>query len=500
MRTDIENKLRLCPQLPTLSGVALRLVNAARDPHADLGTITDLISRDPALAARILRVANSPLYPHFRKIHNLAQAVQVLGLNTIVTLSLGFFLANELRTFRATGIDLEALWRRALIAALAARLLGEQCQIHVLEELFLAALLQDIGRLALDAALPDGRYAGTEDNELGHDTLVAREREQLGTDHLEVGAWLLQEWRLPDFFKLAIWSSHDRSQRRSLGELTPFVGCVAVSGAIADIYLAIDTARATNTAHHVAMACLGLSADELCGVLDRLVALLPEIQELFDTPVLSPTQAAGLTAQAQELMLCRNLKLIEVCSDEQSPGDDLKQVADQLYEAAYRDALTGVYNRRHFDEALATAFAEAGGQRQPLNLAYLDLDNFKTVNDQHGHLAGDAVLTDVATTIQSHLRPTDHLARYGGEEFVVLLPGIDSEAAVAVVERIRVSIETLRTPLGDDQFAAVTLSAGLATYSGGANGWMTTEDLINAADQALYKAKRQGRNRVITPE
>lgn len=506
MHAEIEDKLRLCPRLPTLSGVALRLVSVARDPNVDLGEVTRLISHDPALAAKMLRVANSSLYQQFRQVHSLthqvhslAHAVRILGLNATVTLSLGFSLAAGLRQARAPGIDLDAFWRRALIAGLAARLLGEQRHMHVLDELFLAALLQDIGRLALDAALPD-HYAATQDNDVDHNALIPRERAQLATDHLEAGAWLLREWRLPEYLPLAIWGSHDRSRRNGLGDLTSFVSCVAVSGPIADIYLAADSAVATATAQHVAAACLGLTAEDMSAVLDRLVATLPEIEALFETPVLSATQAEGLTEQAREIITCRNLKTLQVRSSEQPREDELKKIADQLYEVAHRDALTGVFNRRHFDEALATAFAEAGGNRQPLSLAYLDLDHFKAINDQHGHLAGDAVLTTVATAIQAYLRPTDLLARYGGEEFVVLLPGLDRAAAKAVIERIRAGVEALVATLANGQTVSVTLSAGLATYHNGAYGRTTPTELVHAADRALYEAKHQGRNRVVQAE
>jgi diguanylate cyclase (GGDEF)-like protein len=245
------------------------------------------------------------------------------------------------------------------------------------------------------------------------------------------------------------------------------------------------------------MACLGLAADELSMLLNRLAATLPEVEALFETPVLSASQAEGLTAQARELILCRNLKAAETRPNRQHKEGDLKQIADQLYDAAHRDALTGVYNRRHFDEALTTAFAEAGGRRQPLSLAYLDLDNFKAINDQHGHPAGDTILTKVAATIQSYLRPTDQLARYGGEEFVVLLPGLDYAAANTVVERIRAGVAGLAITLSQSETASVTLSAGLATYRDDAYGQITATDLVHAADQALYEAKRQGRNRVV---
>ncbi len=227
------------------------------------------------------------------------------------------------------------------------------------------------------------------------------------------------------------------------------------------------------------------------------MAALPESEALFETPVLPATQAEGLTEQARELIACRNLQGLQVLLSEQFREDEFKQMADQLYDVAHRDAFKGV---RHFDEALATAFAEAGGNRQPLSVAYLDLDHFKAINDQHGHLAGDTILTTVATAIQAHLRPTDLLARYGGEEFVILLPGLDRAAANTVVKRIRAGVEELASTAASGETILVTLSAGLATYRNDAYGRTAAAELVNAADQALYEAKHQGRNRVVQAE
>jgi diguanylate cyclase (GGDEF)-like protein len=495
MHPEIESKLRLCPCLPTLSGVALRIVALARDPDINLDEIIALVSNDPALAAKMLRVANSSLYGRAREVHNLRQAVTVLGLNTTMTLTLSFSLAVSLRETELR-INLDRFWRRALLSALAARTLGACLGLHSLEELFLAALLQDIGMLALDVALPE-RYRPEALGDADHEHLIARERYVLATDHCEAGAWLMREWRLPEYLSLAIQGSHNLGAPDVPADLSPFIGCVAVSGRIAEIYLAAEPSAATATARRTAEDCLGLSADALSEVLDRMVESLPEIEALFEVPVLSAAQAAGLTHQARELLASRNLKLLESAAHERNREVELQQLAARLYDIARRDALTGVFNRRHFDEALDDAFAQAGGQRQPLSLAYLDLDHFKTINDRYGHLIGDTVLYTVARHIQARLRQNDLLARYGGEEFVVLMPGIDRAAAYTIVGRIRSAVEALEHPLETGDTVQVTLSVGVATFGEGGQRMETPSELVHAADRALYQAKRQGRNRVV---
>jgi len=157
------------------------------------------------------------------------------------------------------------------------------------------------------------------------------------------------------------------------------------------------------------------------------------------------------------------------------------------------DSLTGVANRRTFDEALESEWRRAGRAGTPVSLVMLDLDWFKDFNDRHGHIAGDERLRVVARTLAATLgRAGDLLARYGGEEFVALLPGTVASDAAAVADRLRASIEAL-VPSGG--LERTTLSAGVATLIPRDDS--PSSDLVEAADAALYRAKAQGRNRVV---
>ncbi len=167
----------------------------------------------------------------------------------------------------------------------------------------------------------------------------------------------------------------------------------------------------------------------------------------------------------------------------------------QLYESSTRDALTGAYNRQHFDERLRTEVAYANRHGTNVSLVMFDIDHFKRVNDLHGHQCGDYVLKHVARLAARQLRAEDVFARYGGEEFAVLLRGIDLLGAVRVAERLRSTIEVL--PAGyDKSIVAVTISAGCAALAEcpGRDG----DDLVALADKRLYAAKRAGRNRIVS--
>jgi two-component system, cell cycle response regulator len=174
---------------------------------------------------------------------------------------------------------------------------------------------------------------------------------------------------------------------------------------------------------------------------------------------------------------------------------------ERLKRAGLTDALTGVNNRRFFDQRLPEEIARAWRSQSPLSLLLMDIDHFKAINDAHGHLSGDRALQAVAALIRQQLRAIDVVARYGGEEFAVLLAGADGVAAVEVAERIRRCVAAQRFTIEDHHTLALSLSTGVASLD------LTSSDrqdiatagtgLIEAADRALYEAKRDGRNRVV---
>lgn len=164
------------------------------------------------------------------------------------------------------------------------------------------------------------------------------------------------------------------------------------------------------------------------------------------------------------------------------------------------DPLTGIANRRHFDRVLDREVRRARREQLPLSLIFLDLDEFKHFNDTYGHVQGDEVLRRVARTLdESFRRGGDLVARYGGEEFAVVLPGVDAHRAGLYAERLRRRIWRMAISTGPATAGErITISGGVAAIAPGAPGCNDTapDALLRAADQALYKAKCQGRNRI----
>jgi two-component system, cell cycle response regulator len=175
--------------------------------------------------------------------------------------------------------------------------------------------------------------------------------------------------------------------------------------------------------------------------------------------------------------------------------EDEQRALSSLQNLGQHDPLTGVYNRRHLERHLAAELAFAERHDSSISVILIDLDHFKRVNDEHGHLAGDLVLERVAELVASQIRTEDMLARYGGEEFIIVLRETPLAGAEILAERIRRVVAGAAIAVSPAQALAVTLSAGCASLACTAGA--DVEQLIQTADRRLYLAKQQGRNCVM---
>ena len=240
MTTDIEahtslldkqflDRLEKCTNLPSPPAIAMRILDLSQDPDVDIGKVADIISMDPALVTKILRIANSPIYAIRRKIENLRQAIMLLGLDGTLTMALSFSLANSMHNNACQGFDYNHFWRRSLAVATCCRRLSIVAGLNASEEMFLAGLLQDVGMLALDKLQPDF-YQNLGVDQADHVRLQEKERELLGADHAVIGAWLMHKWRLPESFQYMLLGSHDLDLVDPEHVNMPNARCAMVSG------------------------------------------------------------------------------------------------------------------------------------------------------------------------------------------------------------------------------------------------------------------------------
>ncbi|MEQ1601620.1 MAG: GGDEF domain-containing protein [Methylophilaceae bacterium] len=480
MDENLAKRMRFCKTLPSIPAVAIKVVELANDPDTDMIQICDCIAYDPALSAKLIKAANSPMYKSRRSADNLRQAVSMLGTHATIIITLSFSLASSLMKQdgnHQNRINSDNYWRRTMLSALASRALGEKLGFKSPDDLFLAGLLQDLGILAFNAMMPE-QYMPIFAAASSHDALLKLERETFGSGHDEVGYELLKQWKLPDYITMACLASHGKPSPQ---EVEPTqADCVAVSGYIADCLLNYGDVATINAAVIAAKSWLDLDESALVEVIEIINFSLQAAQELFEINIYHPSELDGIMSEAKELLAMHNLVKIR-----------------ELEEKSQRDALTGAHNRGYFDTALEREFELSSKQGLPLTLAIIDLDHFKNINDTYGHPVGDDILIAAVRAISAQIRQDDIFARYGGEEFVVILPGTSLLSSAKLLVRLKDSISAISLDLGDGRIVSVTASFGVVANMDGNMRFEHKDDLIRAADQALYAAKRGGRNQIV---
>lgn len=488
----IVQRMKTCTSFPTPPAVAMQVIALAQDPEIDLARVADTVSADPAIAAKIMRIANSAMYARRRQSTNLRQALIVLGLNATLTLALSFTLVGTLRKDPSKGFDFTAYWKRAILSATWGKLLASEFGRRDAEEVFLASLLQDIGMLALDKIAPDV-YSGISPFQLEHGRVCQHEQSCVETDHRSVGSWLLRNWNMPAALVRGVQHSHDPSAGGVEPEHREFVRCVAMSGELADVWLTDRSEMGIRRVGDQAHKHLGIVRNRLFEMFDVIREQIPVAESLFDTPMIATDQIQDILDTARETLVIRNLFEIDKNKNLENENSKLEKKVTEKTAESETDPLTGVLNRRAFENAIEREFAVATKNGWPLSVVFVDLDYFKGVNDTHGHQGGDAMLQAVARLLTGTLRESDKVARYGGDEFVLLLPGLEREKVEKVAERLVQRARETQVEDGNGQRFSITLSLGVATCDG-TSKFATTQEMLSAADQALYHSKRNGRN------
>jgi diguanylate cyclase (GGDEF)-like protein len=488
---DLENRLKAQVDFPSPSRVATDIIALARDPEIEMAKVAQAVGRDPAMTAKILRIANSAFYAQRRPSQNLRQALVIIGLNAALTLALSFSLVSSMRALKPLGIDYPRFWRRSLLSATAARAFSELAKVGQAEDIFLGALLQDMGVLALDRASRD--FYSKLGQPAAHADWIVYEVQQLGKDHSAYTAMLLKSWNLPDRIWQAVEHSHTPQVLSASTEEGKHARCIALGSDLAEAVLRGDRGAAVGALAQRAHSLLGMSHELFNEVVTRILKLIPETEELYETSIMQAEDAENLLAEARELLAVRNLHALQEVSALQATTSVLLSRTEEAEDSGRRDALTGVLNRAWLDRMLDREFTQAVVFGRDLSVAHVDLDRFKNINDKLGTQAGDVVLRNCALALQACVRGSDLVARFSGEEFMVVLPGADREIAKQVAQRMLAALVGLNHgEMAPD--IQVTASIGLATYTP-KQRFPSTLALLEAADHALYAAKLCGRNR-----
>lgn len=479
------------PRLPSIPAVALKIIDLVQQDEVNMDEIAETIKHDPALSTKILKTVNSSFYGQAKTISTINQALVVLGLNSVKTLALGFSLVGNLTDREGDGFDHFGFWKRSLFSATAAKQVCELTAIVQAEEVFMAALLQDVGMLALEQVV-GSQYAHLM-KRAGHDhaALVGYEREALSGDHAEVGAALAERWGLPPVLSEPIRFHESPEDAPEI--VQPLVRAVVAGGAVAALLMDPDSETKAAACGERLQGWYGLDPEQAKAFIAQIHTQSGEVQRLFDLP-------AGELGNPDDILMRANEALERIGLNTAKRAQELAINNEQLQQEVNTDALTGIGNRRSFDRDVVAAFDNASSA-SPMTVLFLDIDLFKQFNDTHGHAVGDDVLKQYAVVISQAIGSEATVYRYGGEEFAIIASGLDRKQAAALAERVREAVDVQVLVKGEDgQKHNVTTSVGVATYEG--TFFKRPDQVVKAADRGVYAAKKAGRNcvRVFLPK
>jgi diguanylate cyclase (GGDEF)-like protein len=493
---QIKEQLKQCKTLPTLPGVAVELVNQFQQSEVNLEATSRIIQRDPALTATVLKFVNSPCYGLRKEVRSVSHAIALLGLNAVRTIALSFSLVRGLRRADKDGFDYTRYWQRSILTGVGARAMGKVKKVVELDHLFLAGLMQDIGMLALHELVPDAYgdiclKAGGD-----HTRLFELEKELLGTDHTEVGAWLAEMWHLPEVYAIEIRGSHDPSSVEVPEEVETALECVSLSSWLAELWLDQSASLIYLKSRAWMQLMGGMGDEELVSIAAEMKDDLAGFSSLFEIEVGDREKADELLLEARDQLTVMSLEHVQTTRQVQLERERLETENLELKERSYRDSLTGLFNRSYFDDFLVDEFVRSAALGKAVSAIFCDVDDFKNFNDSYGHKIGDQVLTSIGKAIIKELRQSDQALRFGGDEFVIILPGADNETGSNIANRISDSVAGMTINSDEGNPVSIGISAGCATHSK-ETPFHCLEALCHAADVELYNVKR-GRKKAET--
>ncbi len=484
--------------LPSLPAVAANILKTVRTNEAPLTALGDIITADPALTAKMLKIANSDMFSRNGGVNSVARAMVVLGTDTIKNIALSFVIATDTRRNSDNTLDMDLFWKQSVTAAIAAELLARALNLRD-EDLFVSALLKNLGKLVLSESKKEEYSPLLKHPFILTDELTTMESQLFGFNHSQVGYALLKRWNLPDSICEPILYQSCPKQAPETCRTTTLL--LQFAEQIAFLCLDSEYVLTAPQLQQQLYQSFGLSESKAYTLFDTVACNSSDIFDFFDLEAQELVPYSVLLQQANAELARMNLSkeqmLLELNAARQkaeSLAVQLQENNNRLKELVYRDGLTGLYNHRYFHETLNNELLRSKRNNSSLSLIIFDIDHFKSVNDTHGHPAGDMVLINLARAVNSAARPSDTIARYGGEEFAVILPETSIEGAKIFAARLRRCIEGIATVI-NGQSIYITISAGISSTTVEIPA-ITKSQLIEAADRALYHAKNNGRNQV----
>ncbi len=298
-------KFEACTELPSPPGIAEQIIELSGKSDSNVETLANIVSHDPALTAKILRTANSPMYARVCTTETLQQAAGLFGWNGMYNLALSFSLVGSVDKMSHSGLDHSYFWKHSLASAVASRHLGKAINYRKYEELFIPGLLQDIGMLAIELVCPED-YANLKNKHCRHTEIQEVEKLVLNADHAAIGAWLLEKWHLPKKISQLVAVSHEKKQPEITQELQDAANCIAISDFIADCICCDEIDKDYEFAAKMLDEMIHFDMNKFLFVLGWVVEEYHETADLFDIHVSDPVSIEAIEEFAKEALIKKN--------------------------------------------------------------------------------------------------------------------------------------------------------------------------------------------------
>ncbi len=492
---ELRGILSRADDLPSLPNVALEVLRLTSSEDASIADLARVIARDPALAAKLLKLANSSMFRRGEEVTTLDEATMRLGLKTVKLMALSFSLVEALPKSGGGTFDYTGFWRKGVVMTVSSRSLARLVGSKLDDEAYLCGLLSGVGRLVLVDSLKE-LYAPVLERCPDGNPPPEIEREILNFDHFQVGATMLETWELPNIIvqPIAFLGALDTLPAEVSEDVQEVAKVLHLARVTTELICGQKRGRALVTLEEEAERQFGLSNQEVETFTLGLENGIVETAALLNIEVDRGSGHAQLMEEARQQIVNISLDTAMDLQETVTRAKQLEEENRELATQANTDALTGLPNRASFDRRLEEVVEArlAGKARRALGLLVLDIDHFKSFNDTHGHQVGDDVLRQVGSRLAELTRQSDFAGRYGGEEFVMILPNVGADDLEIVAERVRMGIEEMRAQSGALELS-VTVSVGGACCERVKNR-RAGDALVSLADECLYEAKQSGRN------
>jgi len=480
-----EEIIKKTDKLPTLPGIALKLIEVVRQEEPDLNEITKLIASDPSLSAEVLKCINSPFYSIQAKITSVNHAVSMMGFNTVKNLALSFTLVKNFKPEARFNFDYNSFWKDSLIGAVSARALAADVLPKFSEDAFFLGLLHNLGILTLVRCIPKQYSLVTKEMQTSGCSYHEAEDLMLGFNHTAIGRRLIESWGLPELLYLPIGFHHQPEKLSTEShEIKILTQILHLSSLFIDLFNDTDKCFTMGLIELHAKNYQFEDKIKIDDIGKKIHVHTQQIFPLFEISVKDQDHYSQLIESAR-------YELINHASDLMNKVVRQKRELQSLREQVTRDVMTPLVNYQYFHELLDQELYRSRRYKFPLSIIILDIDDLKSINDTYGNPAGDYVIKTVAECLKKELRQSDHIARYGSDEFGIILPETPLKGGLQAAERLKEAISSMNANY-ENKTLSVSLSFGVASLL--PEQEVSKDKFIKMADKALLLAKANGKN------